>query len=360
VALAAGVATLSAVVAASIGLGGAASAAPALDLRPHTVYTSTNSATGNQVLELRSRGGRLTQVAAVSTGGKGTGGGLGSQGAVVLDGDRLFTVDAGSNDVAVFAVRGDGDLRLLDRAPSGGLTPVSLSVHGDIVAVLNAGDESVTTLRVHGSNLEPVAGSHQVLAGAGGAEVSFDRSGRRVVVTEKATSDLVVLPVRHGVLGSPVVSPSEGVTPFGFAIDRHDHVIVTNANGGAAGASSVSSYSIGHDGALHAVSAAVPTTQTAACWLAVSTDGRFAYDTNAGSGTISRYAIGHDGSITLVDAVAASPGAGPVDLVATPDSLFTLNGGSHTISLHAIAADGSLAAVTAVAVPVGATGLAAG
>jgi 6-phosphogluconolactonase (cycloisomerase 2 family) len=346
----------------TLGVAGAASTASASapsTTRPHFVYTSTNSSAGNSVLTLRSKGGTLTQVATTTTGGTGTGSGLGSQGAIALDDGHLFVVDAGSNDIAAFSIGDGGRLRLTDRVGSGGTTPVSVTVHDEVVYVLNVGDESVSGFRLNHGRLQAIAGSHQALSGKAGAEIAFNHDGTQLVVTEKGTNTIEVLPVRDDVAQAPVVNSSIGATPFGFAIDHHNHIIVTNAAGGAPLGSSVSSYVADATGVLQTISGAVPTTQTAACWLAISTDGRFAYDTNAGSGTISRYAIASDGSLTLVDAAAAHPGAGPVDLVTTPDSLFTLNGGSHTVSLHAIAADGSLSPVTTVAVPVGVAGLAA-
>jgi hypothetical protein len=45
----------------------------------------------------------------------------------------------------------------------------------------------------------------------------------------------------------------------------------------------------------------VATHQTAACWVVVTEDGRFAYTTNTGSGSISGYEI-DDGALTLLNA----------------------------------------------------------
>ena len=105
------------------------------------------------------------------------------------------------------------------------------------------------------------------------------------------------------------------------------------------------------------------TTQTAACWVVVTPDGRHAYVTNTGSGTISRYAVQRrTGQITLAQGIAATAGAGPIDAAIGADGrrLFVLNAGSHTISGFAIAADSSLAASGgASGLPAGANGLAA-
>src|SRR5207253_9458015 len=61
--------------------------------------------------------------------------------------------------------------------------------------------------------------------------------------------------------------------------------------------SSASSYRVETDGSLATVSAAVPTTQAAACWLVVTKNDKWAYTANAGSDSISRFAIDRAGRI---------------------------------------------------------------
>src|SRR5687768_9593079 len=94
----------------------------------HAVYTITNASSGNEVLVYRrSADGSLSFMAAYSTGGLGSGAGLGSQGAVALsENDRwLFVVNAGSNEVSVFAVK-EHRLKLIDVVDSGGSLSISL------------------------------------------------------------------------------------------------------------------------------------------------------------------------------------------------------------------------------------------
>src|SRR5437879_2870410 len=108
---------------------------------PGAVYTLTNQVGGNAVAAFtRGADGRLASAGSVATGGTGTGASLGSQGAVSLsnDGRRLFAVNAGSNDLSVFAVSPAG-LALASRTASGGTLPISLTVHGNVLYVLNAG-----------------------------------------------------------------------------------------------------------------------------------------------------------------------------------------------------------------------------
>src|SRR4051812_40881218 len=69
------------------------------------VYVLGNSTAGNAVLAYdRASDGSLSGPATYPTGGTGTGGGLGSQGALVLDGRDLYAVNAGSNSISRFSV----------------------------------------------------------------------------------------------------------------------------------------------------------------------------------------------------------------------------------------------------------------
>src|SRR6201993_5463593 len=104
------------------------------------VYVQTNDATGNEVIAFSRTGtGALAPRGRYSTGGRGTGSPhLASAGSVVLsdDGQWLLVVNAGSDELSLFAVRPDG-LRLADRAGSGGSKPTSVAVRGALGYGLN-------------------------------------------------------------------------------------------------------------------------------------------------------------------------------------------------------------------------------
>jgi 6-phosphogluconolactonase len=336
------------------------------------VYTITNDPAGNEVAVYeRSADGSLTFMATYPTGGLGSGTGLGSQGAVVLreNGRRLFVVNAGSNQVSVFAVRKDG-LDLLDVVDSGGEMPISLTLHGRTLYVLNAGGSgNIAGFRVRNNGkLEALDGSTQPLSNGGTgdspqpAQISFSRDGKLLVVTEKATNMIDVYQVTAGIAGPPVSNPSAGMTPFGFAFAKRHDLIVSEAFGGAPDASAVSSYNVLND-TFEVISPSVGTTQTAACWVVVSKNGKYAFVTNAGSGSISSYAIEKDGSISLLEAQAGLTGEGssPIDMALSNNGkfLYALGANSDTISIFQINADGSLESLGNVSVPAGAVGLAA-
>lgn len=339
--------------------------------RAGKVFTSTNAPAGNELLVYAvGANGVLTFQSRLATHGTGTGTGLGNQGAVTLSGSgrHLFVVNAASHSVSTFAVRRSG-VALASVVDSGGLRPVSVTEHDGIVYVLNAdGVGNVTGFRNSGGTLKPIADSTRALSAASGtgvAQVGFNPQGDALVVTEKATNKLTSYRVHEsGQIGAPVVTASNGITPFGFTFDRRGTLLVSEAFGGAAGASAVSSYAVGAGASVQPqlISASVADTQSAACWVVATPNGRHAYVTNTGSGTISRYAIERTGKIALAQAVAGTSGAGPIDAAVSAKgrALFVLNSGSRTISSFGVNRDGTLDAPSSVAgLPVGANGLAA-
>jgi 6-phosphogluconolactonase len=315
--------------------------------RSGKVFTSTNATAGNELMVYDTAPESLSLAARIATQGTGTGGGLGNQGAVTLSGDGryLFVVNAGSHSVSTFRVRRSGVV-MTSVTPSGGLRPVSVTEHDGLIYVLNAdGSGNVTGFRNHNGQLEAVTGGMQPLSAATGtapAQVGFGQAGRTLIVTEKATNKLTTYRVRDdGSLDAPVVTASAGATPFGFAVDQRGTLLVSEAFGGAAGASALSSYGFANPGAVEpmVVSPSVGTTQTAACWVVVTPNGRWAYTTNTGSNTISLYGVMGNGQIALRSAVGASTDAGPIDAAISPRGrqLFVLNAGAHSIQGFAIA-----------------------
>src|SRR5206468_4762317 len=121
----------------------------------------------------------------------------------------------------------------------------------NVLYVLNAGDATQgTAANVSGfhvgdhGRLEAIPNSTRPLSIAtpGPAQISFGAWGDTLVVTEKNTNKIDLFDVQDGVASMPVAHTSNGMTPFGFAFDKRGHLIVSEAFGGAAGASALSSY----------------------------------------------------------------------------------------------------------------------
>lgn len=326
------------------------------------VFMSTNAVGGNALsVFARTAAGPVALLGSVPTGGNGSGAALGSQGAVTLGtgGRHLFVVNAGSNTVTTFVLGREGLVRS-SVVDSGGLMPVSVAEHEGLVYVLNAGGAgNVSGFRNERGVLVPLADGVRGLSvstGAGAAQVSFDADGEVLVVSEKTTSVLTSYPVRrNGTLGARTVTPSAGAVPFGFAITNRNVVVVSEAVG-----SSASSYRIGErsGAALQLVSAAVANGQGAACWVAVTPNGRFAYTANAATSNISSYAIDRQGALTLLQGAAGLTTAnGALDMAVTPDGrqlhVFAPRAPQQIVSF-AIAADGGLTRIGALNATAGA------
>ena len=341
------------------------------DAEVGAVFTLSNSAGGNAVIAFaRNADGSLTPAGSFAASGNGTGAGLGSQGALVLsdDGRFLFAVNAGSNTVTSFAVDG-ANLSRINTVASGGALPISLTTNGQVLYVLNAGGtENITGFSIDPTGaLTVLPGSSRPLSGTGvgPAQIGFDPSGQWLVVTEKNTNLIDVYQVAsNGYASNPTVNPSAGATPFGFGFNQHGVLLVSEAAGGAVDASAVSSYTLGAGGQISVVSASAPTTETAACWVAVTNNGKFAYAANTGSGSVTGFAV-RSGALTILNADGRTGGSGttPIDVATSRNSqfLYSLASGSNSITAFGIAQnDGALSAIGTVgSLPVGTVGLAA-
>lgn len=311
------------------------------------VITESNDASGNEiVIYSRSNNGSLSYTGSFPTGGTGSGDGLGSQGAVVLKGRYIFAVNAGSNDVSVLKFQDNNNVIMIDRQASGGMRPISLTVHHNILYVLNAGgEENITGFRINNDGkISQISGSTKPLSGTGvgPAQAEFSPNGRFLVVTEKMTNLIDTYTVNHqGIANGPNSQSSTGDTPFGFEFDLWGHLIVSDAYGGNAGAGAMSSYRVGYAG-INLISGPVVNNQTAPCWVVVTDDGRFTYTTNAGTGNISGYKIHFNGSLTLFndggDTGNTGDGSSPIDMALAGFSkyLYALGSGTHTISVFRI------------------------
>ena len=278
------------------------------------VYVQTNDAAENEVVAFsRTEDGTLAPLGRYSTGGKGTGEPhLASAGSVVLsdDGQWLLVVNAGSDELSLFAVQPDG-LRLADRAGSGGTKPTSVAIRGTLVYVLNNGSPNISAFTLVDGKLAALADSTRPLSApdADPAQLSFTVDGGGLIATERGTNSVSSYQVdERGYAVGPATMRSPGQTPYGFDFASDGSLVVSEAFGGAKGAAAASSYAVSGAGELKVISGSVGDTRSEVCWVVVTDDDRFAYVTNFGDGTVSSYEITADRSLKLRDPVAGSTG----------------------------------------------------
>ncbi|MEO6812523.1 MAG: beta-propeller fold lactonase family protein [Ginsengibacter sp.] len=334
----------------------------------HYLYTESNETGVNNIIAYTiNYNGSLQWSSNTASGGIGAGAPLGSQGALALsiDNNWLFAVNSGSNSVSSFKVKSDGSLKLVSTKNTWGKNPNSVSVHGNMLYVLNHGSDNIHGFWIGNDGmLTDIDGSTKPLSGTGvdAPQISFTPDGDFVVVPEKATNVIGTFKIKNnGSAGWGNFNPSVGHTPFGFGFSRNRYMIISNAEMGAAGAGTGTSYIIGNNGKIKDINGARPNYQSAPCWVAVSKYGRFAYMTNTATNNISSYYVAPWGGLYLVESSAAATGAGPLDIVVAANNyyVYALNSGTHNISGYHRMFFGKLDALgTTDNLPMPATGLA--
>ena len=350
----------------------AASASPTHHGAPRPVFVLANEASGNAVAVYnRGTDGTLTGAGRFATGGNGgslTGSvvdHLASQGALTYDRNThlLYAVNAGSNTVTVFAAVGDRLVRL-QVIGTGGTFPVSVTVHGPFVYVLNARDGgSIQGFVRVGLRLVRIpewrrplglnaAASPEFVNTPG--EVAFSPAGDHLIVTTKANGsaiDVFGVSITGRPTHSPVVTQDASNVPFAVAFDRTGRLDVAEA-----GPNAVSAWVLHHDGSLTFVNR-VATGGAATCWIVGN--GSQLYVNNAGSASVNTVDVTSGG---LVNRATTTTHGGTIDASISGDgrNLYVQTGATGTVDEFAIGSDGSLQSIGSVTVPgtVGGEGIA--
>lgn len=343
------------------------------------VYTLSNAADKNEVIAFDvDRRGNPFEIGRFDTQGKGTGARLGNQSALTTDAsDRwLFTVNPGDGTLTSFRLQSSG-LQFVNRVPSGGTRPLSVTVFGTLVYVLNEGDgtsqdpafryDNISGFRFTGGGiLVPIPDSTRIIDVTrltSPAQIGFNKSGTVLLITEKATDTITTyLMGSNGKPAStPLKRPSAVPTPFGFSFGDRDYVFITEANGGDTGATA--SYRVNRE--TGEVSGLVDLLKQgdATCWTVLSSDQTVGYSTNTGSGTVSLYRINFNGTLerffNSANDIEIPTGTGVRDIVVTQDNnfLFTINNGEETLRGFFVNRSGAISPRNTAPIPASATGL---
>lgn len=343
-------------------LGAAASGESLLE---GAVYTQTNSFLAPNIVigYERASSGQLTEVVRMETGGMGDNLGQipSGQNAVLLSvnpndsSDQvLFVVNAGSGmsdgtqdgdeprngTISVFRVEADG-LVLTDVESTRGVGPRAVTVHEDLVYVVNGGTDEFEFQDGPGpadpiaagiprvadpvfaniagfdfdrasGNLTLIDGSVKDLADGFGtpAQISFDNNGEWLVVSQRNNNFALitglepdiqeVFPVNEdGTTGDVVLSEVTGNDTFGFLIDRNNRVVFTHGNGQIPNGGSMSVAEINEDGTLSTIFPALPDGASDTCWNVITyrTDPATIYTNAAFDSGISIVELEDDGRL---------------------------------------------------------------
>jgi 6-phosphogluconolactonase (cycloisomerase 2 family) len=329
----------------------------------NALYSANNNPAGNAVVWFRrAANGTITQKGTVKTGGKG----IASQqpfgfpiedssGSIALtsDGKLLFVPNAGDNTISAFQITAKGP-KLVDRVTSGGILPVSMTVHKNMLYILNELSGTIFGYRFSSTGfLTPIVNSERALSTIGNlgvsAQIGFDPSGKTLVVSlrglpaPKGTIDTFKVN-GDGSTGPAVPITADDANPFGFAF-AGERLIISNAGFVATGpgvmpnpadptqfTGTTSSYNL--SGTSLTLNNTAPSGGRAACWVVISKDKKFAFVVNTLSGTtvpqdigtghnsIARYSIGSDGKLTLLGDTDTTPGGFPGDESLSSDGKY--------------------------------------
>ena len=328
----------------------------------NAVFVQTDNTAGNRVVAYhRAADGTLSPAGSYATGGRGgiLAGSVvdhtASQGALAYDPAHalLYAVNAGSDTVSVFGVRGDR-LTLREVLKSGGTFPVSVAVHGDLVYVLNAlGGGNVQGYKVLGSVLAPLPGSRRALGldpdqtpqfTSTPGQVAFTPDGSQLIVTTKNNgNDIDVFGVGFGgrLSARPVMNSEPGTVPFAISFDSSGHLVIAEA-----GTNALATFALSSRGAARLLNEA-GTGQAATCW--VTPAGPYLFASNAGSANVSGFISSAGGALALLGSTGTDPGT--VDAAAAAGFLYVQTGGNGIVDEFSVGTGGSLMKIGSVTVP---------
>ena len=166
----------------------------------------------------------------------------------------------------MFSVCGD-HLQLRQVINSGGTFPVSITVHDDLVYVLNAENGgAIQGYHLYGGYLSPLTGSNRALGLNPAAtpqfvttpgDIAFTPDGRQLLVTTKANTnaiDVFSVNWQGQPSATPVVNTEAGDVPFSIAFEGYNQVAI-----GEAGPNAVATFTLHGDGTLTPISSVATT-----------------------------------------------------------------------------------------------------
>jgi 6-phosphogluconolactonase len=309
------------------------------------VYTLDNDVARNAVaVYARHTDGTLSEIegSPFMTGGRGlSGGDIDEQGAIRAHGQFVLAVNPGSDSVSVFHKCADGKLMAVPGSPfpSGGSTPLSLTVHRDLVYVANqaapfASPKSapnITGFRMlTDGRLMPIANSTMMFpAGEGPAQIEFCPTGDLLAVTSGFQKEDGSRIHTYKVMsdGRLMAGPGSPATPMGASgtvgfswSAKGDRLFVSNFRGSA-----MITFAVDHrTGGIQQMGQPVGDEQTAACWTAITRDGKTLYVANFVSNSVSVYDVHASGKLTLLGSVPrrGTSGKDTKDIEVSPDGKF--------------------------------------
>jgi 6-phosphogluconolactonase (cycloisomerase 2 family) len=326
------------------------------------VYVETNNpaAGQNAVLAFRRNpaDGGLTEIGSFATGGTGqlnlpkaVGPDDGDQQVVATsDGRFLYAVNEGSHSVSAFRIRHDGRLSLVGAFDSGGVEPDSIGISGSRLYVTNRGDASSS----HPGTIAPnvtgfFIGRDGSLSAIPNSTVTFpvgtfatqalaSANGRLLFVQLASLSGApqgnTIVPFLIQANGTLQLAPGGSVgasanpsVQLGLHFNPNLNIIYA----GLTGTNRIGTYTFDETGRTSFVGASADQ-GAAACWIAVSADGRVLYSADTGTDSVSVFSLADPLHPVLIqEFFLGGPHIGPGGTVQTADFELALDPSGHSL-----------------------------
>jgi len=329
------------------------------------IYTETNSVGQNFIAAFQqdTESGALTLQALYPTGGKGSPHFFGcSQDTIVSDGEFLYAVNVGSDDISIFRINSGGGLELLGiPVPSGGKVPITLALKNGLLYVGNQGDGNKIPANYTGfavnnnGTLTPIPGSTvelNISPAPGPADLQFTADGKFLIGSRVSDSAIDVFRVtsqgtieRTDQLASP--------HPFGMAFNPvapQQIIISLEALPGSASF-------LFSGGQLTFLHEAVDDPAVDSCWIQIRKDGEFVWLSGFFGQSVTLHHLDKDGTLQPVSLHSTAPfGKFTSDILLDKRQkfLYALLPGSsqlHIMRTTGETSNGGLADVGTVALP---------
>lgn len=278
---------------------------------------------------------------------------LGSQDSLIVAGSCLLAANAGSNDISTFRIIDNESIEFVEKVPSGGNYPVSLTHRDGLVYSLNAGLDgdggnpgSIQGFHLLGYSCKLKAIGDSIPLGqsassgdnaapifpASPAQIGFSPEGN-IILTIKSNGgnndfpspgsiNMYSIDKETGMVDGLTQTFVEGNIPFSFDFDKEGNFLLVEAFGsspvGSPNAGRVTMYK-NIDGAPSLIQAG-GTGQTTSCWIRYNKRNSCAYTTNNGGSSITSFRVSN-GSLELFEEKAASLDV-PIDFSFSPDQNF--------------------------------------
>jgi len=328
------------------------------------IYTETNPDGPNFIAAFQqdARSGALTLQALYPTEGMGNPNFFGcSQDTIVSDGEFLYAVNVGSNDISAFRIKRDGTLELVGKpVPSGGAVPITLALTDGLLYVGNQGDGTTipanyTGFTVDHGKLTPIPGSTvelNISPAPGPADLQFTAHGEFLIGSRVSDSAIDVFRVTN----KGTLERTEQLTsphPFGMAFNPvapGQLIISLEALPGSA------SFRFS-DGQLKFLHEAVDDPAVDSCWVQIRKDGEFVWLSGFLGQSVSLHHLDNHGVLRPVSLHSTAPfGSFISDILLDKRQkfLYALLPGSgqlHIMRVTGETSDGGLADVGTVTLP---------